>query len=315
MELSEEYVLNAIFTYAGSPERNRFDGNYNCGCPICREGKSWGKKKRLFYYPKTKSFFCFNCSESWTAKKWVHEVSGLSYTEMLSEGGQEDISIDILLNKPLKKVNLPSLPSDSVNISDETQISYYKKNKWVRKALSYIEKRRLNTAINAPKKFYMSLTDYTHKNRLVIPFWDNAGHISFYQTRSLDGSNPRYLGKYGSDKTIFGIEKVDPKFEYIFLFEGAIDSCFVKNGVGLAGLTLSKKQEIQLAEFPFHQKIWVLDNISVTKDDETKNKTIKLLNDGEKIFKWSNHHKDLNDWCIQDQIDHIDPETIIQNLY
>lgn len=315
MELSESYILEALYTFSGSPTYNKYDGTYNCGCPICREGKSWGKKKRLFYYPKTKSFFCFNCSKSWTAKQWIHEVSGLSYEEIYAEDSQKDFSKEVLTGPSTKKLVLPSLPHDSVNITDDTQKMYYQNNRWVNKAWEYIEKRRLSSAINSCGTFYMSFTDKIHKNRLILPFRDRQNKIVFYQTRSLDESEPRYLGKTGHDKTVFGIDRVDPALEYIFLFEGPIDSMVVKNGVGLAGLTMSETQKKQLAEFPFHRKIWVLDNISVVKDAETKNKTLKLLNQSEKVYKWTNHYKDFNDWAVNEKIDEIDYKKIIESLY
>ena len=315
MELSESYILNALYTFSGSPTYNKYDGTYNCGCPICREGKSWGKKKRLFYYPKTKSFFCFNCSESWTAKQWIHEVSGISYEEMSAEDSQKDFSKDILGEAKIRKMVLPSLPYDSISIRDKTQQNYYKNNRYVNKALDYIEKRRLASAINSCGTFFISFTDKIHKNRLTLPFKDYNNKIVFYQSRSLDGSEPRYLGKTGHEKTIFGIEKVDPSFEYIFLFEGPIDSMFIKNGVGLAGLTMSETQKKQLNAFPFHKRIWVLDNISIVKDQETKNKTLKLLNSGEMVYKWSHQYKDMNDMAVAESLDEIDPEIILKSLY
>ena len=102
-------------------------------------------------------------------------------------------------------------------------------------------------------------------------------------------------------------------FGYIFLFEGPIDSMFVKNGVSLAGLTMTERQRMQLAEFPFHKRIWVLDN---PKFDETaKNKIIDLKQSGEKVFNWSYDmdYKDLNEMAMKEEIDLVDPEIFIKN--
>jgi len=316
MTLSENYILNAFYTYSGYPSFNKYDGNYNASCPICREGNSWGKKKRLFYYPKTQSLYCFNCQKSWSAINWLSNITGQSYDEILLENKNDDFSSEIKNVEIKKELIIPSLPYDSINILDPIQQKYYKNNKFFNKALDYIKERKLDTAINRSKSYYISFTDKVHKNRLIIPFYDMSNKIVFYQTRALDGSEPRYLGKMGHDKTIFGIENIDPDIDYIFLFEGPIDSMFVRNGVAVCGLTLTKTQKEQLNTFPFHRKIWVLDNISVTKDDETKQKVLKLLNDSEKLFKWPTlKYKDFNEMAMDKDLNEIDYDFILKNLF
>ena len=71
-------------------------------------------------------------------------------------------------------------------------------------------------------------------------------------------------------------------FPYIFLFEGPIDACFIKNGVGIAGINLSKgrdltqEQEEQLSRYRFtHQFIWMLDSQHI--DSTAREKTEILL--------------------------------------
>jgi len=316
MALTESFILHGFYTYAGDPSFNKYDGNYNACCPICREGSSWGKKKRLFYYPKTKSFYCFNCNKSWSALGWLSNVSGQSYDELLSENSSEDFSKEIKNVELKKELILPSLPYDSINIMDPIQQKYYKNNRYFAKALDYIKERKLDVAINKAKNYFISFNDKVHKNRLIIPFYDTNNKIIFYQTRSIDKTEPRYLGKMGHDKTIFGIENIDPDFDYIFLFEGPIDSMFVKNGVAVCGLTLTKTQREQLNNFPFHKKIWVLDNIYVSKDEETKQKVLRLLNDSEKVFKWPNiKYKDFNEIAIDKNLNQINYNFILKNLY
>jgi len=316
MTLSENYILNAFYTYSGYPSFNKYDGNYNASCPICREGNSWGKKKRLFYYPKTQSLYCFNCQKSWSAINWLSNITGQSYDEILLENKNEDFSTEIKSVEIKRELIIPSLPYDSINILDPIQQKYYKNNRFFNKALDYIKERKLDTAINRSKSYYISFTDKVHKNRLIIPFYDLSNKIVFYQTRALDGSEPRYLGKMGHDKTIFGIENIDPDIDYIFLFEGPIDSMFVRNGVAVCGLTLTKTQKEQLNTFPFHRKIWVLDNIAVTKDDETKQKVLKLLNDSENLFKWPTlKYKDFNEMAMDKNLNEIDYNFILKNLF
>ena len=262
MKLPETYILNKFYAYSGEPEFKKFDNTYNAGCPICKEGKSWGSKKRLYFYPTSNTFYCFNCSRNWSALNWILEVSGLSKEEVFSEIDSNNFCLDITnkISFGPKRTNfqIPSLPHDSINLFDETQKKFYIKNKIFSNAYDYIEKRKLKDAINKPTWLYLSLTDFVHKNRICIPFQDRNKKIIFYQTRSLGNTSPKYLGKYGSDKSLFGIDRVDINLEYIFIFEGPIDAMFVKNGVAAAGLTLNSLQKQQLSEFPFHKKIWVI---------------------------------------------------------
>ena len=316
-QLPGQYVLSKFYTYAGEPVFRKFDGTYNASCNICREGKSWLKKKRLFYYPTSNTFYCFNCSKSYSAWSYVKLSSGLSGEEINQEAHSDDWFIDVSNNTQSNNIskNKSTLPHDSLNLLDEQQQIYYKNNEHYNKALKYLSERRLNTAINRSSHYYISFTDYIHKNRLCIPYFSRDLKINFYQTRALDGSEPRYLNKIGYDKTIFGVDRIDTNLEYIFLFEGPIDAMFVKNGVSLAGLTQNKIQTKQLAEFAFHEKIWVLDN--PTKDQAAKDKIKDLLLQKQKVFKWPQNlpYKDFNEWAVSEQKDEISYQIILNSLY
>lgn len=317
-KIPTSYVLNKFFSYTIEPSHRKHDDTYNAGCPICREGKSLGKKKRLFFYPESNTFHCFNCSKTWSAFNWIIQVCGMSKEEMDSEILCNDnfVNIDKRLSSlsSLPKKDLPDLPFDSINLFDPSQVLFYKSNKFVLKALKYIKERRLFNSVNKPNSLYISLTDFIHKNRLCIPFYDRDKKILFYQTRALDDTIPKYLGKSGYEKTMFNMDKIDINFPYIFIFEGPIDAMFVKNGVAAAGLTLTKTQNIQLSEYPLHKKIWVLDNPII--DDTSKDKTIELLNKGENVFKWKDgNYKDFNEMAMFEEINEIDPKFILNSLY
>ena len=233
--------------------------------------------------------------------------------EIRSGDSSRDITQDITKKKTFNRQQM-ILPHDSINLNELQQRSYYGSNQYVKAALDYIEKRKLNTAVNRSPAYYISLTDFSHTNRLCIPYYDTDKKIVFYQTRSLDGTEPRYLNKIGCDKTLFGIERIDPNLDYIFLFEGPIDAMMVKNGVAVAGLTLTEYQEKQLAQFPFHQKIWVLDNLKI--DNAAKEVVTKMILEGKKVFRWlDNPYKDFNEWAVAEDLNEIDYNIIIENLY
>jgi len=317
MTIPQTYILNKLYSYAMDPVFRKHDGTYNAGCPVCREGKSLGKKKRLFYYPTSNTFHCFNCSKTWSAYSWILKVSGLSKEEIQYEINNNTFSTDVgskpLLNSPKRK-KITDLPYDSINLFDETQQKYYLSNSYFKRALTYIKERRLDQAINKSPNLFISLTDFTHKNRICIPFYDRNKKICFYQTRAIDNTEPRYLGKENADKTIFGIDRIDSSLNYIFIFEGPIDAMFVKNAVSTAGLSLTQTQKLQLNEFPFYEKIWVLDN---PKFDETaKEKTKELLLKGEKVFKWPSgmSYKDFNAMAMFEDLNEIPYQRIIDNV-
>jgi hypothetical protein len=318
-KLPLQYVLSKFYAYAGDPSYNKYTNIYNGSCCICREGKSWLKKKRLYYYPTTNSFYCFNCHKSWTALNWVEEVSGLNREEIEEELISNDNSLDVTnilknIYKPQHKKS-PTLPIDSINIEDPQQISYYNTNFHFQKAREYIQQRLLDKAVNRSPHYYISLTDKIHKNRLCIPYYSLDRKIIFYQTRSLDDNTPRYLNKIAQEKTIFGIERISSDIPYIFLFEGPIDAMFTKNGIGLGGLTLTHNQQQQLQGFPFHDKIWILDNPS--KDQAAKENVIKLLQRKEKVFKWPSDkpYKDFNEWAVRENLTEIPHQIIFNSLY
>lgn len=221
-----------------------------------------------------------------------------------------------------KKFNPKSLPDDSINLYDTSQVSFYQTNSVVKDALNFIKARRLDTALNKPKALWLSLTDYTHKNRVVFPFYSPNGgaKVEFYQSRALykkDEDIAKYLSKTNSDKGIFNIDKVVPEIEYIFLQEGPIDAMFLRNSVALAGINPTDSQIERLNSlFPMHTLVYVLDNQWV---DRTSYKVTKeLLEKGEKVFLWPtglDKFKDINDLCVHIKQDELKWEFVIKHTY
>jgi hypothetical protein len=198
-------------------------------------------------------------------------------------------------------------------------LTFYKDNEFVRKCINFIAKRRLNKAVNRPDNFYISLSDYTHKNRLCIPFTNDKGEIEFYQTRSFidikDDPLPKYLGRKGGNKILFGADRISPDIDYIFIFEGPIDAMFVKNGVAIGGVDLTHIQEALLNAYPFHEKIWVLDNQHI--DETAREVTHRLLDEGETVFIWPKLEsvKDFNDICVAKKMNELPATFIVKNSF
>jgi hypothetical protein len=328
----EQYVVETFYKCVSHPTYNKFSKVYNGSCPFCREGKSFGKKTRFFYIPEKELAFCHNCGYSKKAFNFIIDVTGKPFNIVINEIKQGEYSSTPQPTVQKKEETAifeqpkNSLPADCINLTDKTQTDFYKDNNVVQIALDYIKKRRLDIAINRPRTFYLSLTDPTHKNRLVLPFYDTFGDIIYYQTRTLlEADNrikPKYLSKKGAERSLSGIHSIDPYLQHVFLFEGPIDSYFCKNGLAVCGITeesskvFTNLQQQQIASLSLHQKVWCLDN--QWQDKASLKKSIALSDTDDSIFIWPEELKtvkDLNDYCIEVGVNGVDPDFILKNTY
>lgn len=334
-KLPIDYVTRKFYEYGYKVVQHGH--NYCCCCPICREGNSWGKKQRCWWLPDKNLIYCFNCGHGYSPFNWIRDVSGMQTRDIIDEIRQNEydvIDLDVQeRNEAFESIVQPpndDLPENSIDLSDKQQLDYYKNDSIVRKCLQYIHSRRLDTAVNRPDSLFLSLTDKVHRFRLVFPFKGQDGSTLFYQSRSI-GAHPdpndeyekiRYLGKVGAKKTIFNIDKIDGKIKYVYVFEGPIDSCFVKNGVAVAGVSAGDKldlTEMQLDQIKsielMHRIVWVLD--SQWLDETACDKTMKLLEAGETVFIWpfdiGHKYKDFNEMAIDQRLDEIPQSLLIEN--
>jgi hypothetical protein len=321
MDFPVNYIIDVIYRNCKNIKHPKSDV-YNFSCPVCNEGKS-KTKRRGFYFVRENYFYCQNCQRSWSIADWIMHVEHLTFKQLLKESNEYDNTFNEIIDRqsisttPPPKSKTYSLPYDSINLGDPLQLQYHHDNKEVQLCLRYINNRRLNTAINRPKNFYISLSDMIHKNRLCIPFYDISGKIVYYQTRALhekDEAIAKYFSKKDSDKTLYGINNITSALEYIFIFEGPIDSMFCQNGVAACGLSLTQLQEEQLDKYRMFDKIWVLDN--QLDNPEVSKKYKELIDKGANVFFWPvefKDYKDMNDVCKATQKDHIPPRFILNN--
>lgn len=313
--IPKDYTLSKFLQYSGRPER--CGNTYRASCPSCREGKSWLIKKRLYFFPEKNSFYCHNCSKGWNAYRWLTDVCQLPFEDILRELKEGNYD-NFLKVEELEEKKDYLLPKDCINLENPNQLEFYKNNKIVQTALTVLTKRRLLTALNRPKSFFVSVNDFKYKKRLVIPFYNSKGDIEYFTGRSLfKGQDPKFLNKLG-DKTIFNLYKINPDIPYIFIFEGPIDAMFVENGIAISGIDLTEKQkQILKTEYPNHKLIWVLDNPKL--DESSKNKLMKLLKKDEDVAFFCypdnfSNFKDINDYCIKYSIDSISHTEMLKGV-
>ena len=314
-KLPEQYVTQMFQIYAGYVKYNPASSVYYGGCPICREGKSWGKKARLYWIPKYGNIHCKNdCNKSWTPLSWIMEVSGKSYEDIIDEAKEyEYVPVESIIQQNNFQFRSKTLPDDAINLFNPTAVDYYRDNEHIQLALKTITTRRLRSAVNAPKAMYMSLTDYSHRNRITIPFYDELNKLSFFQSRAMYDEPNKYISKGNGVKTLFGFDKVVAEIPYVFIFEGPIDAMFMKNGIAIGGVEFTARQKQQLQSVPFHKRVWILDNPNI--DATANTKILQLPEKGDLIFNWGKvtAYKDFNDLCVAKKIDEIPKDFVLNN--
>lgn len=316
MSIPEEYIVHKFYQYAGYPRYKKISNTYEGGCCMCREGSSWGRKRRLYYIVADIKICCHNCGWYSSPEDWVKQVAGLSWVDMIKESEEYD-HIPGLDTETRTVYHVDDLPSDSIDLFDTYQLRFYSNNQHVKSCLDTIASRRLDTACNRPKSLYTTLKDRTHKNRLIIPFYDTSGKIVHYQSRQVhNDGKPKYLSKTNSDKTVFNIENLKQP-NHIFICEGPIDSFFIKNSIAIAGIQqsssegLTEIQQQQLKKFFLSERVWVLDN-----DATGRIKSKQLLKRGHRVFIWPNqfkHFKDINELAVYMKRDEISEKFLLSN--
>ena len=327
ISLPEDFVILKFFELGFYPKYNKFNNVYQCSCPICREGKSLGKKRRCYYIPKNENIFCHNCGWSGKPLRWIKEVSGTNDTDIIEELKEYVPHVEDILQPEVKKYVTSTLPKDSINLSDQAQLDYYKDRDVLRTAIQIVKNRRLDTAVNRPESLYLSFVDKVHKNRLIVPFVNENKEIEFYQSRTLLNrdlkTKPKYLGRVNAEKTLFNIDKVSSDHDCVYIFEGPINAFFTKNSVAVAGITergrsFTQRQEDQLnTTLKWYDKVWILDSQWVDQASLVKSEV--LLKQGERVFIWpekfGRKFKDFNDIAIACKVDEIKWEFIQKNTF
>ena len=324
MIIPEEYVINKFYQHAGYPKYVKSTNTYNAGCPVCREGKSWGRKSRCYYIPKDEVICCHNCGWYSSPVDWVMEVEKVGFDQIAKEIRERDYEYGVPKQQETKTYITEDLPNDSINLFDTQQLNYYQDDSTVKRAASVIVSRRLNKAVNKPSSMYVSLKDYTHKNRLIIPFYNRKNQCVFYQSRSLyNDGKPKYLSKTGSDKSLFNFNNVGSGADNVFITEGPIDSFFIRDSVAVAGIqerskqSFTQTQQEQIDQLFLKQTVWVLD--SQWLDQASLMKTTSLLKSNQCVFIWprdtGKRFKDINDMCMYFKLNEISTQYILDNTY
>ena len=288
-----EEIYKILVEFLGESKQGGYDSDtyqYQFGCPRCID--EYGEDEALKYHLdvniKDGVFKCWKCvSQDEDMQGKLGKLIKMYGSADLYKKYKEAI-------KSIKESHLYELSDFSgLTISFEAN-TYVRLPKTFRRIninkchdkrlLEYLDKRKINQEFI--DKFSLGYTtwdeeDYSMRNRIIIPSYDEFGDLNYYLGRDYTGkSKLRYKNCDADKKEIVFQESLINWDSTIYLCEGSFDAMrFPSNGIAMLGKSLGN-------EYVLYKKIMERANADVvialdgdTAEIETK-KIYKLLNVG-----------------------------------
>lgn len=279
-------------------------------CPICGDSASDTNKARFRIYPSKKGDHyncgCFNCGYNRPFSVFLKDYYADDYRSYIldkyKEGGSgstrktlpvvEKKKEDIIIPELAFCERLDTLP-DNHPVVKYIAGRRFPKDRYDRLWFTSEWQQLANTvkigAYMYPKP----------EPRLVIPIFNEKGKIESFQGRALrkvDGGAKYMTIKACEDSTkVYGQDTIDP-LQWVYLFEGPLDSLFIKNAGAITG------GQLALSDVPYkNMRVWVLDN--EPRHPDTTARLKKLIDAGERVVLWDRspwHSKDVNEMIMED---------------
>lgn len=324
MHIPDYYIEEKFLEHVGFPE-TRCNGDMAGCCPFCMEGKSWGIKKRFTFYRDKQALVCYNCGETHNAISFLKKIDNIDFPQLMRNIGEDDT--EFVMSKKTyisytDDIGIKGIeyPQGYVNLLDTTQQEFFKDDYWFKTALKEVKRRRLHKAKNRGQLWF-SFDDWLHKNRLIIPFFNETNKLEFYQSRALTDKQEKEYGKYISSlngkKIFWGLDRLNMNYTNIFLFEGPLDCFFVKNSFGGGGTKLNKDQRATI------DTLKMIYDVNICLDNDFDNQEVcelyeSYIKEGYTVFMWEHEFsdcKDINQYCIENDLDEVREEEILQYCY
>lgn len=284
---------------------------WNFRCPLCGDSTTNKSKARGYIYFKNNHYIyhCHNCEETMSVNKFIKFVDPILYNEYVKESLTEQGN-----HKPsdaadfAMKMKPPVFRKDNSPLASLKKVSQLSANHF---AHQYVVSRKIPTPYHAklffcpkfkswvnsfiPNKF----EDITYDEpRLIIPFINKDGVMIGLQGRSFKPDDKlRYITIMVDEAQprFYGLDAVDLS-DKVYVFEGPIDSMFVKNSIASAGGDIIRELGIlSVDKAPF----------TIVYDNEPRNphtikKIARAIRSGYDVCIWSPSitHKDINDMVL-----------------
>jgi len=307
----EKYLIKTIYTKFGKDNIFYKEDKraFNFKCCICGDShKSEHKKRGWLYLDRaTPLYHCYNECGTMSAETFLKKAFNIDSSEYKKEyytfKNKEEVIEKKQENKLIEEFQVDK---SWKQITDNYQI------------LNYVKKRKILEAPYTPKDWKLYYIDGKFDSKRIIIPWIIDDKMKYWQSRQFAKDNsPRYLFPKNSQKPIFGIDRLDSNFPYIFLLEGIFNTIFVKNGVCLGSCSMTELQRDILRKYKDNYTIvWMLDNTTI--DKTSSDKFLKLINNNNEFnnyFVWPKEVKvkDPNDYVQENTCNIFSDENFLKS--
>ena len=280
---------------------------YAFRCTICGDSKKHSHKTRGgFYLPPNSDSYnmgCFNCGASMKFGNFLRLVDPMLYNEYSVEyykAKNDERSIitssNVTPDPPVvkKRLNLFNLECITDLVESHPAVKYLLKRKidkcnWHK--LYFILQFKKWEAEFRKEKLEKWIPEHP---RLIIPFFDKSGNITRLSARAFGNEEPKYIYMKVMDNAsrVYGLDTVD-ETKRVYVFEGPIDSLFIKNSIAVGSASLLVP-ELSV----YNEYVLVPDN--QPRNPEVCKQIKKMVDSGAKVCLWpySMQYKDVNDMIM-----------------
>lgn len=279
----------------------------NFSCVYCGDSATKKTKARGYFYEKSNLFFykCHNCLISTTFGKFLQNFDEDVYREYCFEAfaapfKKEELKVpksnletyfksnEILIDKLLERID---------KLPDTHEAVVYLKKRLIPASsfdrIYYID--NIKDIVQLNPKYAEKIT--TSEPRILFPTFNNNGHLAGLSARAIREHPIRYLNLHIDEDFphVFGCERLK-RDETFFVFEGPIDSIFLKNSIAVSCASFVE---------PFERLGLNKEKAIFVYDNEPRNRDIlramqRSINKGYKVCIWGDGiiQKDINDMVL-----------------
>ena len=208
-------VIIALITPLGAYREEKDGQEYRFRCPYCRQPKQYLSVNPVKKHPNGQGVFrCWFCGSHGSLAKLCRRV-GVAYEDaLIPEVTDFDRAVRGILSDAVAAESVGRL-----DYSLEPGEDYFPDVPSYTRAYAYLTQKRKLTDEDI-RRYRFGLGKARYRNRIILPeFVDDQ--MTFYQARSYDGREPRYLSPAGNrDWHVWNLDRVAALYDSVVISEG-----------------------------------------------------------------------------------------------